>query len=270
MQKRGLFVLGSKSKKSQMSDATMRRAVKLWLQPSKRLLILLLSLAVISLGILKLPLFYTDPKPVEVPVDPIYQERIHSYVKEILARECRPSFARQRMKAEHYSSTPVVEPFLDKNTQLNEQIFQYPPPFGFMHMKNKLQEILNLLPTSSESRHGVRDCHRCVVIGNGGILKGLGLGPLLNQFDIIIRLNNAPVQDFSADVGNRTSIRMSYPESCPKVWEDMDSELKYVAVIYKSVDFHWLRAMITKTSIVSTCLDYCLLKSCSIQSEHQV
>ncbi|XP_039550124.1 lactosylceramide alpha-2,3-sialyltransferase [Pimephales promelas] len=250
MWKQGVLVLGSKSKKrTWWSDATMR-AVKLWLfQPSKRLLILLLSLAMISLGILKLPLFHTDPKPVEVPVDPIYQERIHSYVREILAKECRPSFARQRMKAEHYSSTPVVQPFLDKNTHLNEQIFQYPPPFGFMNMKNKLQEILNLLPASSESSHGVQDCHRCVVIGNGGILKGLGLGPLLNQFDIIIRLNSGPVQDFSADVGNRTSIRMSYPESCPKVWEDMDLDLKYVAVIYKSVDFHWLRAMITKTSI---------------------
>ncbi len=68
------------------------------------------------------------------------------------------------------------------------------------------------------------------------------------------RLNSGPVRGFSADVGNRTSIRMSYPEGSPKVWEDMDSDLRFVAVIYKSVDFHWLRAMITKTSVVSTCL----------------
>ncbi|XP_048035595.1 lactosylceramide alpha-2,3-sialyltransferase isoform X2 [Megalobrama amblycephala] len=228
----------------------MRRTVKPWLcQPSKRLLISLLSLAMLSLALLKLPLFHTDPKPVEVPVDIIYREHIHSYVKEILAKECRPSFARQRMEAEHHSSTPVVEPFLDKNTHLNDKIFQYPPPFGFMDLKSKLQEILNLLPASSEVRHGGRDCRRCVVIGNGGILKGLGLGHLLNQFNVIIRLNSGPVQDFSADVGNRTSIRMSYPESCPKVWEDRDLDLKYVTVIYKSVDFHWLRAMITKTSV---------------------
>ncbi len=68
------------------------------------------------------------------------------------------------------------------------------------------------------------------------------------------RLNSGPVRGFSADVGNRTSIRMSYPEGSPKVWEDMDSDLRFVAVIYKSVDFHWLRAMITKTSVVSACL----------------
>ncbi len=69
----------------------------------------------------------------------------------------------------------------------------------------------------------------------------------------VCRLNSGPVRGFSADVGNRTSIRMSYPEGSPKVWEDTDSDLRFVAVIYKSVDFHWLRAMITKTSVVSAC-----------------
>ncbi|XP_067313007.1 lactosylceramide alpha-2,3-sialyltransferase [Pseudorasbora parva] len=251
MQMRGPLGLGSRSKeKTWWSNTTMRRAVKPWLcQPSKRLLIPLLSLALISLAFLKLPIFHTDPKAVEVPVDPIHRERVHLHVREILAKKCRPSFARQRMEADHHSSKLVVEPFLDKNTHLNEKIFQHPPPFGFTGMKSRLQEILKLLPASSEVRRGAQDCHRCVVIGNGGILKGLGLGPLLNQFDVVIRLNSGPVRDFSADVGNRTSIRMSYPESCPKVWEDKDSDLKYVAVIYKYADFHWLRAMITKTSI---------------------
>lgn len=120
-----------------------------------------------------------------------YLQRVQSYVRDILAQECRPSFARQRMKAEHHSSTPVLEPFLDKNTHLNEQIFQYPSPFGFLDMKNELQDILDLLPASSEERHGGRDCRRCLVIGNGGILKGLGLGPLFNQFDTIIRWESA-------------------------------------------------------------------------------
>ncbi len=102
-------------------------------------------------------------------------------VRDILAQECRPSFARQRMEAEHHRSTPVLEPFLDKNTHLNKHIFQYPSPFGFLDMKNKLQDILELLPASSEERHGGRDCRRCLVIGNGGILKGLGLGALLTS-----------------------------------------------------------------------------------------
>lgn len=44
---------------------------------------------------------------------------------------------------------------------------------------------------------------------------------------------------------------MSYPEGLPKVWDDTDSDLRFVAVIYKFIDFHWLHAMITKTSVVS-------------------
>ncbi|XP_059378204.1 lactosylceramide alpha-2,3-sialyltransferase-like [Carassius carassius] len=228
----------------------MSRVIRQWhCQPSGRMLIALLSLMMISMALLKLPVFHTDPKPVQVPVDPVYRERVQSYVRGILAQECRTSFVRRRMAAEHYSPTPVLQPFLDKNTDLHEQIFQYSPPFGFLDMKNKLQEILDLLPASSEERHGARDCRRCLVIGNGGILKGLGLGPLLNQFDTIIRLNSGPVRGFSADVGNRTSIRMSYPEGSPKVWEDTDADLRFVAVIYKSVDFDWLRAMITNTSV---------------------
>lgn len=31
-------------------------------------------------------------------------------------------------------------------------------------------------------------CRRCVVLGNGGILRGLELGPLIDRFDTIIRL----------------------------------------------------------------------------------
>ncbi|KAI7790135.1 ganglioside GM3 synthase [Triplophysa rosa] len=239
---------GGRGKEMTCCSGTMRRPVKQCHCPSRRVLVPLLSLALISLALLKLPLFHTDQKPVGVSVDPIYRGRVRTYVQEVLSNECRPSFARQRTRADHSSSTPVAQPFLYKNTVLNEEIFKYPPPFGFLGMQKNLKEVLKLLPSSEESSGG-RECRRCVVVGNGGILKGLGLGPLLNQFSVIIRLNSGPVQDFIADVGNRTSIRMTYPEGCPKVWEDTDSDLKFVAVIYKSVDFHWLRAMITETAI---------------------
>lgn len=229
-------------------SGTMRRSVKPWHCPSRKLLVLFLSLALISLAVLKLPCFNTDPKPIAVPVDLVYRERVQSYVQKVLAKDCRPSYARQRMEANYFSSMQVRKPFLDKNTVLNEEIFKYPPPFGYLDMKEYLKEVLDLLPPSEEEHEG-RECRRCVVIGNGGILKGLGLGPLLNQFNVIIRLNSGPVQDFSADVGNRTSFRMSYPEGAPRVWEDTGSDLKFVAVIYKLVDFHWLRAMITKTTV---------------------
>lgn len=44
---------------------------------------------------------------------------------------------------------------------------------------------------------------------------------------------------------------MSYPEGSPKVWEDVDPELQFVAVVYKAVDFKWIRAMINRQRVVS-------------------
>lgn len=143
-------------------------------------------------------------------------------------------------------------------------------------------------------------CRRCVVMGNGGILKGLELGPLINRFDTIIRLatqtqwydliitfwvlchvvvhiitdtshctspnkgsqwlpvspsfrlNSGPLGEFSVDVGNRTSIRMSYPEGTPRRWIDTDPDTVFVAVVYKSVDISWISAMMKKLTVVSS------------------
>ncbi|XP_034038235.1 lactosylceramide alpha-2,3-sialyltransferase isoform X2 [Thalassophryne amazonica] len=95
----------------------------------------------------------------------------------------------------------------------------------------------------------VRRCHRCVVVGNGGILKGLELGPLIDRFDIIIRLNSGPLGEYSADVGSRTSIRMSYPEGTPLHWVDVDPHTLFVAVVYKAVDISWISAMISKYTV---------------------
>uniref|UniRef100_A0A3B4BDK4 Lactosylceramide alpha-2,3-sialyltransferase n=1 Tax=Periophthalmus magnuspinnatus TaxID=409849 RepID=A0A3B4BDK4_9GOBI len=104
------------------------------------------------------------------------------------------------------------------------------------------------LPESS-SQVQLDKCSRCVVVGNGGILRGLELGPLINQFDTIIRLNSGPLGEFVADVGNRTSIRMAYPESTPHLWADSDPRTLFVAVIYKAVDLNWVSAMIRKAPL---------------------
>lgn len=44
------------------------------------------------------------------------------------------------------------------------------------------------LPGSAQELKNRSDkCRRCVVVGNGGILRGLELGSLINRFDIVIR-----------------------------------------------------------------------------------
>ncbi|KAF6730953.1 Lactosylceramide alpha-2,3-sialyltransferase [Oryzias melastigma] len=81
------------------------------------------------------------------------------------------------------------------------------------------------------------------------VLKGLELGPLINRFDTIIRLNSGPLGEFVADVGNRTSFRMSYPEGTPIHWGDTDPHTLFVAVVYKSVDLSWISAMVNKLAV---------------------
>lgn len=114
-------------------------------------------------------------------------QRVHSYVRSVLARECRPSFARKKMEALYPTSSPVAVPLLQKNSNLTQQMFKYPPPFGFLDLQDKLKEVLNLTPVSSSVKLGGNECRRCVVVGNGGILRGLELGPLLNKFNVVLR-----------------------------------------------------------------------------------
>nr|XP_006629775.2 PREDICTED: lactosylceramide alpha-2,3-sialyltransferase isoform X1 [Lepisosteus oculatus]XP_015200482.1 PREDICTED: lactosylceramide alpha-2,3-sialyltransferase isoform X3 [Lepisosteus oculatus]XP_015200483.1 PREDICTED: lactosylceramide alpha-2,3-sialyltransferase isoform X1 [Lepisosteus oculatus]XP_015200484.1 PREDICTED: lactosylceramide alpha-2,3-sialyltransferase isoform X1 [Lepisosteus oculatus] len=181
-------------------------------------------------------------------VDPNHVKLVHSFVKQVLQRECKPSFARKEMEARFSTSIQVQDHFLSKNSQFTETIFQYPPPFGFKDLGGKLLEVLSLFPSPAKEE-AAKSCRRCVVIGNGGILRGLELGNLIDQFDVVIRLNSGPLREFSKDVGNKTSIRMSYPEGSPVVWEDVDPEVQFVAVVYKSVDFSWVKAMMKKERV---------------------
>ncbi|KAL5206820.1 hypothetical protein ABZP36_035029 [Zizania latifolia] len=46
----------------------------------------------------------------------------------------------------------------------------------------------------------------CAVVGNSGVLLGSGRGPQIDAHDLVIRLNNARVAGFAADVGAKTSL----------------------------------------------------------------
>lgn len=47
-----------------------------------------------------------------------------------------------------------------------------------------------------------------IVIGNGKSLIGLGLGPLVDSYDRIVRFNEFKTEGFEADVGTRTDIHV--------------------------------------------------------------
>uniref|UniRef100_A0A8D2D4F6 Lactosylceramide alpha-2,3-sialyltransferase n=1 Tax=Sciurus vulgaris TaxID=55149 RepID=A0A8D2D4F6_SCIVU len=178
-------------------------------------------------------------------LDPEHTKRAQRYARRVLREECRPAFARTAMALlfeQRYSAD--LAPFLQKAPDARGAEYKYDPPFGFRTFSGKVQSLLETLPEHGLPGHWTATaCRRCVVIGSGGILHGLGLGPALNQFDVVIRLNSAPVEGYSEHVGNKTSIRMTYPEGAPLSGADYHATDLFVAVLFKSVDFNWLQAM---------------------------
>ncbi|XP_070657671.1 lactosylceramide alpha-2,3-sialyltransferase-like [Bos indicus] len=51
-----------------------------------------------------------------------------------------------------------------------------------------------------------------VQVGNSKFLLDSGLGLKIDQHDVVLRMNQAPVQGFEADVGKRTTVCITYPE----------------------------------------------------------
>lgn len=65
------------------------------------------------------------------------------------------------------------------------------------------------------------------------------------------RLNSAPIEGYSEHVGNKTTIRMTYPEGAPLSEVEYYANDLFVTVLFKSVDFKWLQAMIKNETLVS-------------------
>ncbi|CAJ1057953.1 lactosylceramide alpha-2%2C3-sialyltransferase isoform X1 [Xyrichtys novacula] len=216
-------------------------------------LVLCIVLGLLGLVMVSFPLMERGTsKPVEWHINPAHKQRVHKYVQGVLEGQCRPSSTRHSLLARLPASSLETQPFLWKDVPLSDDLFLYPPPFGFKGIRGRVEELLKLLPDSAsvvQPGNTSNKCRRCVVLGNGGILRGLGLGTLINKFDVIIRLNSGPLGEFIDDVGNRTSIRMSYPEGTPLHWMDTDPQTLFVAVVHKSVDISWTSAMINKLSV---------------------
>nr|XP_020457503.1 lactosylceramide alpha-2,3-sialyltransferase-like [Monopterus albus]XP_020457504.1 lactosylceramide alpha-2,3-sialyltransferase-like [Monopterus albus] len=123
-----------------------------------------------------------------------------------------------------------------------------PPPLGLQGSEEHLALALASLPQPGLPPSLRRDgsCRRCVVVGNGGVLHGSHLGSHIDQYDIIIRLNNAPVPGFERDVGSRTTIRLIYPEGAPRSANEYKKTAMVALVVFKSLDLDWLTSVITK------------------------
>lgn len=70
-----------------------------------------------------------------------YSQRVHEHVLSILKGTCRPSGARQRL-TQLPASGRTTQPFLWKDIPLPDDVFLYPPPFGFRGLQSKVEDLL--------------------------------------------------------------------------------------------------------------------------------
>ncbi|XP_048861228.1 CMP-N-acetylneuraminate-beta-galactosamide-alpha-2,3-sialyltransferase 4-like isoform X1 [Brienomyrus brachyistius] len=132
--------------------------------------------------------------------------------------------------------------------RLNDFIWRYIPsslplPYGTEHSQDTLKMILSAMSSFDMPENSNRlDCRSCVVVGNGYGIKGTSLGDTINHYDVVIRINDAPVRGFEKDVGNKTTMRFFYPESAsqnPSV--DNEADTLMVVIPFKPMDLIWLR-----------------------------
>ncbi|XP_067397728.1 CMP-N-acetylneuraminate-beta-galactosamide-alpha-2,3-sialyltransferase 4-like [Emydura macquarii macquarii] len=133
--------------------------------------------------------------------------------------------------------------------QLNDLLQFHVLPFGLNNSVLSAFRTLQLLPQQGmpESIERLR-CRRCVVVGNSNSMRGRGFGAIIDSHNIVIRLNNAPVKEHKEDVGEKTSIRLFFPESAlPNPLDNNDNETLMVLVPFKNLDFIWAKEMLLKT-----------------------
>ncbi|KAI2663213.1 CMP-N-acetylneuraminate-beta-1,4-galactoside alpha-2,3-sialyltransferase [Labeo rohita] len=89
-------------------------------------------------------------------------------------------------------------------------------------------------------------CKKCIIVGNGGILFNKSLGSQIDQYDVVVRLNQAPIAGFEKDVGTKTTMRITYPEGAIQKSEHYEKSSLFVLSAFKPVDFKWLQYMLSK------------------------
>nr|XP_013817058.1 PREDICTED: CMP-N-acetylneuraminate-beta-galactosamide-alpha-2,3-sialyltransferase 4 [Apteryx mantelli mantelli] len=133
--------------------------------------------------------------------------------------------------------------------ELEKVLWFHKLPFGLQSSVLSAFATLQLLPQQELPESFERLwCQRCIVVGNGYSIHGQRFGKMIDSHHVIIRLNDAPVKEHKKDVGERTSIRLFFPESAlPNPLENNDNETLMVFVPFKPLDFLWLREVLLKT-----------------------
>uniref|UniRef100_A0A3Q3EM34 CMP-N-acetylneuraminate-beta-galactosamide-alpha-2,3-sialyltransferase 4 n=1 Tax=Kryptolebias marmoratus TaxID=37003 RepID=A0A3Q3EM34_KRYMA len=126
-----------------------------------------------------------------------------------------------------------------------EHMSKLPLPYGIKGSEMMLLKVLAVTNQHMPANIENLECRTCVIVGNGFVVKNSSLGSLINKYDVVIRLNDAPVRGYEDDVGNKTTMRFFYPESAyynPEIQNDPDTLM--VLVPFKMQDLRWLKEIL--------------------------
>ncbi|KAM3836326.1 type 2 lactosamine alpha-2,3-sialyltransferase isoform 2-T2 [Vipera latastei] len=150
-----------------------------------------------------------------------------------------------------------VCPFLCKNNFIdisaNRGSNKFELPYGVKNAEIYFQQALSklescdLFPEDNSS-----SCKKCIVVGNGGILRNKNLGQKIDAYDVIIRMNNGPVIGYEDDVGRRTTFRLFYPESIFSDPLHYDPKTIAVFIVFKHHDLKWLSNLLSGHNVMAT------------------
>ncbi|XP_043097980.1 ST3 beta-galactoside alpha-2,3-sialyltransferase 3a isoform X3 [Puntigrus tetrazona] len=168
--------------------------------------------------------------------------------------ECKPGYAEAKMTSIYPKFSKPAPMFLDPNFKRLSKISSYLPPFGIRTQEKITDHILQATKRYSlGSELDSISCKKCIIIGNGGILFNKSLGSQIDQYDVVVRLNEAPVAGFEKDVGSKTTMRITYPEGAIQKPERYEKSSLFVLSAFKPMDFKWLRYMVFNEKLCLLC-----------------
>ncbi|XP_022097483.1 CMP-N-acetylneuraminate-beta-1,4-galactoside alpha-2,3-sialyltransferase-like isoform X8 [Acanthaster planci] len=158
---------------------------------------------------------------------------------------CIPERSRNRMLNVYGEKFNLsIPPFLNMDFEREPHILDLPFPFGVQDSTKLVKETLGIawntsLPFISKSK----SCLRCVIVGNGGLIKDTSLGKVIDNFDVVLRINDAPTKGYEKDVGSKTTMRMCYPESAFTKPEQFHGNWLLLLMVFKPMDLTWLQTV---------------------------
>ncbi|XP_036111653.1 CMP-N-acetylneuraminate-beta-1,4-galactoside alpha-2,3-sialyltransferase isoform X6 [Molossus molossus] len=163
---------------------------------------------------------------------------------------CKPGYASALMTAIFPRFSRPAPMFLDDSFRKWARIREFVPPFGIKGQDNLIKAILSVtkeyrLTPALDSL----SCRRCIIVGNGGVLANKSLGSRIDDYDIVVRLNSAPVKGFEKDVGSKTTLRITYPEGAMQRPEQYERDSLFVLAGFKWQDFKWLKYIVYKERV---------------------